>query len=86
MKQTNFLNVLDSKQTTVTVVPKTTEPSPAELKLQELLNRKEILDIEMGNCPICDGRSRGVCGQNHKSEWRDLLKEIDEAELNARGK
>ena len=59
--------------------------SAPELKLQQLLEEKKRLEIIIDNCPVCDGRSLGVCGQNHKEQWDKLLKEIDEAELDARG-
>jgi len=76
-EQNNFLNALDNK-------PVAPEPSVLELRLQELLDRKNKLDVDIGNCPICDGRSRGVCGQDHKGKWDELLKEISEAELEIR--
>lgn len=77
-KQKDFLSTLDKKT-------QITGPSPLELKLEELLKSKELLSREIDACPVCDGRSRGVCGQNHKERWRQLLKDIDQLELDLRG-
>ena len=84
MKQTNFLNVLDSNQTTVTVVPKTAEPSVEELRLEELLKMKKNLDNKIFACIYCNNSSFRTC--NHDFEMEELLKEIDKAESDARGK
>ena len=65
--------------------PEIPQLSAPELKLEELLTEKEKLSFAMDNCPICDGRSPGICGQNHKEQWDKLLKEIDEVELEVRG-
>jgi hypothetical protein len=83
-EQTDFLNIIDNGKSEVLDVKIASGPSAEELTLQELLERKKKLDDEVFACIYCNNSSYGTC--NHDSEMAELMKDINEAELNAREK
>ena len=82
--QINFFNILDIDQATMATELAVSRPSSEELKLQELLDKKKVLDDKIFACVYCNKSSLGTC--NHDFEMSELLRDIDEAEKNARGK
>jgi hypothetical protein len=86
-EQKDFLNILsdvNSGQPKVSDAQIVPEPSVEEQILQGLLGKKKVLEDEIFACIYCNHSSPGTC--DHDSEMAELMRDIDEAELNAREK
>ena len=80
-QQTDFLEKLGGDSSIST--PTSHTASAEEIELNQLLEKKKELDLEIDRCPICQGESRGHC--DHMSDLHSVQKRIEELESFLRG-
>ena len=77
INQGDFLNKLDQAGPVVNTAPvQHVDLSPEQIELNTLKKELQELSDDVDRCHICNGDSRGVCGDDHIGKYRALSDKI----------